>query len=963
MKMFGKYELGRRLGKGGFSEVYLARYNAIDGFEKILVVKIMLPNVAGSPEFVDLFISEAKITAMLSHGNLVQVFDFGKVRDRYFMAMEYIKGMTIADVMTCHEQRGDRMPVEIALYVTQDTATDGRGRPLRAAHRDINPRNVFLQWDGSVKIADFGMVGILSVAEAFKGKAVGTMGYMSPEQAMGDPTDHLTDVYATGLQLYALVTGRPAFDISDEDECMMAQARAEFAPSRKLAPDVPDEVHGIIERATHRSKEERYQSAEEMAESISAVLYNMGRITTRTAAEYMNQFKEGPRAAPPPLPSDDEQPVSAEILAGSGEAAAAGDREVSSGASGRADAARPSRETTAPQQRAPGSAAPPRGPSFHFLVRGQKAPLGPLDADEVRECLRTGELTGFEKASTDGVRWMKWQYFTELQHLLGDPNRRPSARPMAGVLVVSSDPVERARYVQGLERKGFRAFEADSVEKAYDTCLLYRPEALLADVVTAGSGGFELLKVLRADPQTALIPVVLITALEARGVWSKGFRHGAADILPASLGLGEVADRVQAIIDGLPFRTAGESGKLTAGVAAELIRSIGRIRLSGVLHVTSGAMDGQVVFDQGEVIEARAGSLLKDEAIAAIANMRTGEYSFEEFAGATPTGTLVMPGVRADSRLPELAFRETRPLIWAEENPGQPFIFRPGEGLPDFLVQPVRFDARLPETAAHLRPCAVAVAALDTRAAEMKKQFRADRRISEIPLILVSPILLSDRDQGTERGLGMSPVSERIFANTLRKTLSPTWMLRKMVAKGVEHYSGKLGEIGPATLLESVSEQGFGGLVFFEGPFGSASIVLDKGAPVSAAAAGALRAQGREAFVSVMYWRAGRFILSAKAPAGIPNLASGMTGLLDEAYDEVNSRLAGAHIRTRADMPLRLARPIDDADLETLSNNVKLVVALADEHLQPQELIAMAGLDESESREILASLLALGVIL
>jgi CheY-like chemotaxis protein len=594
-------------------------------------------------------------------------------------------------------------------------------------------------------------------------------------------------------------------------------------------------------------------------------------------------------------------------------------------------------------------------------VRGQKQPLGPLDIADVRTCLQTGELTGFEKASTDGVRWMKWQYFSELNAFLLDPAQRKAARPMAGVLIVSADADHRARYAAALERKGFRTFSAETVEKAYDTCLLYRPEALLSDVVTAGAGGFELLKVLRADPQTALIPVVLVSAIEGRGVWSKGFRHGAADIVPASLDPDAVAARIQSIIDGLPFRSSGESGKLTQGVAAELIKSIGRIRLSGVLHVTSAAMDGQVVFDQGEVIEARVGSLLHDEAIGAIAKFETGEYSFEEFSGVSG---LVGAASRGDSRIAETAsFREDRPLIWAEDNPGQPFIWRPGDGLPDFLVQPVAFDDRLPETAANLKPCAVAIKSLDVRGSEMKKTFKNDRRLSEIPLILVSPILSAGAPEGDERGLGLSLAAQKVFANTMRKTLSPTWTLRRMTAKGIESYHGTLREIGPATLLETLSDRAFTGTLSLEGPFGASSVALERGAPVSATCRGALRAQGREAFISLMYWRAGRFSISARSAAGTPNLAGGMTGMLDEAFSEVNSKIAGAQIRLHAAMPLKLSRQLDDADLETLSSNVKLVVALADEQMQPSELVSMSGLAEAETTEILTSLIAMGVVI
>jgi serine/threonine protein kinase len=296
MKMFGKYELGRVLGRGGFSEVYLARYTGIDGFEKVLVVKIMLPSVAGSPEFVSLFIQEARVTAQLSHPNIVTVFDFGKVDERYYMAMEYVKGPTLAEIIAKAAMRGEKIPMEVALHAAHQTAralsyahtaTDSQGRALHAVHRDINPRNIFLTWDGAVKIADFGMTGIRAFAESFRGKAVGTMGFMSPEQAMGGHTDGATDVFATGLVLYNMLAGVPAYDTTDQERCINDMASASYRPLKKVLPGAPDQIGAIITRATRRRPQDRFGDADEMAEAIHAVLYGMGRVTDRTVAEYL----------------------------------------------------------------------------------------------------------------------------------------------------------------------------------------------------------------------------------------------------------------------------------------------------------------------------------------------------------------------------------------------------------------------------------------------------------------------------------------------------------------------------------------------------------------------------------------------------------------------------------------------------------------------------------------------------
>jgi hypothetical protein len=290
-------------------------------------------------------------------------------------------------------------------------------------------------------------------------------------------------------------------------------------------------------------------------------------------------------------------------------------------------------------------------------------------------------------------------------------------------------------------------------------------------------------------------------------------------------------------------------------------------------------------------------------------------------------------------------------------------MFKPCGGVPDLLIQPVPFDERLPETAANLRPCAVAIASLDSHSAAMKSAFRRDRRLLEIPIILVSPILLDQRETGPDRGLGMSPAAERIFANTLMKTLSPTWTLKRMIGNGAAGHSGRLQEVGAATLLETLSENGFTGAVRFNGPMGETSVGLDRGGPVWAFSGGAVKAIGREAFTSLFYWRTGDFTVTARKLVELPNIQCGMTGLLDDVFEEVNRRAAVAATRIATDLPLRLGRPMEEEDLEVLSNNVKLVVALADEGMKPSELVATSGLAEDECSEILANLVAMGVAL
>ncbi len=222
VETFGKYELVRPLAQGGMAELFIARQSGPAGFEKQVVIKRVLPHLAANKDFVEMFLDEARLAARLSHPNIVQVFDFGEADGRYFLAMEYLVGEDLAAVQCAlgHQRRG--MPGPIAALVLSSacealhyahTFADETGAPLKIVHRDVSPTNVFVTYQGQVKVLDFGIAKaegklVHTQSGVLKGKFL----YMSPEHITGEALDARSDVFALGAVLHELLTGRPVFE-------------------------------------------------------------------------------------------------------------------------------------------------------------------------------------------------------------------------------------------------------------------------------------------------------------------------------------------------------------------------------------------------------------------------------------------------------------------------------------------------------------------------------------------------------------------------------------------------------------------------------------------------------------------------------------------------------------------------------------------------------------------------------
>jgi eukaryotic-like serine/threonine-protein kinase len=272
--LFGKYRLERQVASGGMGTVYEATYCPEGGFERRVAIKQIHPHLARTPKFVEAFRSEAELSARLAHPNIVQVLDFGRVARGYFLAMEYVDGLTLSSLM--RRLRGARIAIEprLVAFVGREIlaglmhshtgARDANGQLLRIVHRDLSPANVLLSHNGEVKISDFGVARALRDAAAAHTKTVvGHVAYTAPEQARALAIDERSDLFSLGVILWELLTGRSLFDRGSEGPTLIALVTDEIPPPSSLRNVAPG-WDRLLLRALERDPERRTPSAKTM---------------------------------------------------------------------------------------------------------------------------------------------------------------------------------------------------------------------------------------------------------------------------------------------------------------------------------------------------------------------------------------------------------------------------------------------------------------------------------------------------------------------------------------------------------------------------------------------------------------------------------------------------------------------------------------------------------------------------
>jgi serine/threonine-protein kinase len=279
---FGKYQLIEKVGVGGMAEIFLARHSGVEGFEKDLVIKRIRPHLNSEPSFVNMFLGEAKLAAQLSHPNIVHIYDMGKIEDSYFIAMEFVPGRDLSQVIPRSKDLEIPFPFEYALRIGSSvcealnyahTKADSEGRLLKIVHRDVSPENVRIGWTGAVKILDFGIAkAATQLHETKAGEIKGKLTYMSPEQVMGRDIDHRSDIFSLGVMLYECITGLKLFSGDNDLNIMNNIIEGKIYPPTYFRDDIPKEVEAILMKALEKDKKKRYSNACDMQLDIDTFL-------------------------------------------------------------------------------------------------------------------------------------------------------------------------------------------------------------------------------------------------------------------------------------------------------------------------------------------------------------------------------------------------------------------------------------------------------------------------------------------------------------------------------------------------------------------------------------------------------------------------------------------------------------------------------------------------------------------
>ncbi len=274
---FGPYQLIRRIGQGGMSEVFLARKKASPN-DPPIVVKRLHRELESKPETVDLFLTEADVTLLLDHPNVVHVYDSGEYNGRYYIAMEYLNGADLAYILRLAIVKNVDFPMNLAFYIVKEilkgleyihNAKSPSGKALGIVHRDITPSNIWISQDGSVKLGDFGVAKLVGVESwTISGNIKGKLGYFTPEQMRGAPITKAIDLYCAAIILYEILTKHNCYTGKNELEVMLNIRNAKYVNPRKYRPDIPWRLKWFIDKVLSKHPSRRFATASEFLAAL-----------------------------------------------------------------------------------------------------------------------------------------------------------------------------------------------------------------------------------------------------------------------------------------------------------------------------------------------------------------------------------------------------------------------------------------------------------------------------------------------------------------------------------------------------------------------------------------------------------------------------------------------------------------------------------------------------------------------
>lgn len=299
---FGNYILIEKLGTGGMAEIYKAKMEGVEGFQKLVAIKRILPQFSHNKDFTTMFIDEAKVAAQLSHRNIIHIYDLGKIENSYFIAMEYMEGTDLRKIMHIAKEKGEKIPIPIGLFIASQVASaldyahnkkDHNGKPLNIVHRDVSPQNILISKDGEIKICDFGIAKAASKASHTRaGSLKGKLQYMSPEQAWGKQIDYKSDIFSLGIVLYEMLTGKHLFEGDSELSILEKVRHPKVEPLSKYIKDCPIELEKLLEKALKENPDERYPEANLMKKDLEEILSRYEpKVSEKTISEYLSYLE------------------------------------------------------------------------------------------------------------------------------------------------------------------------------------------------------------------------------------------------------------------------------------------------------------------------------------------------------------------------------------------------------------------------------------------------------------------------------------------------------------------------------------------------------------------------------------------------------------------------------------------------------------------------------------------------
>ncbi|MBN2493996.1 MAG: protein kinase [Deltaproteobacteria bacterium] len=416
-EVFGKYRLVRRIARGGMAEVFLAAHEGLEGFRKHLAIKRILPAMSSDADFVTMFLDEARLVARFNHPNIVQIFELGEVDGRYFLAMEYVHGVSLVRILRSCQKEGKALPPEYGARIVSQACegleyahnfTDAGGIALNLIHRDISPQNLMLGYNGVVKVLDFGIAKAAgriyqTQASVLKGKVA----YMSPEQIAGrSDLDRRSDIFSLGVVLWETCTGQRLFRGAHVAEIMASIVNDPVPDPRGRNPQVSSELRDVILRSLHKDRTRRYASARQMQADLEEKVLSRGPVSSYDLSEFLRAL------VPPGDPeAGDSVPTPAAPPAGPAESdSEAGSRTVTQSL----DPAEPPTQALSPRPSEPEAPGPP--------LETDRTPAS-TGLQQQTEILPAGQLSSpVRPAEDDGL--------TQLM-----PAEQPDDRP----LVIGSD--------------------------------------------------------------------------------------------------------------------------------------------------------------------------------------------------------------------------------------------------------------------------------------------------------------------------------------------------------------------------------------------------------------------------------------------------------------------------------------------------------------------------------------------